>query len=358
MNDSKTEITLGQALLLAAGVALAYLFLLNRTGATHLLAYCQLAFARSPAFWSILIGVTCGNILWLAGIIARETGLSGQGTRLRTLSGDLKTKSYFHGAFSLRAFAVGCALGGFALCMISLPSPVTVFGFHMRLFALFAMQIGLTTSMLWPKMKSLGRLVRGKPTVQKPLPEFPSAENSIVLGSIYDDEPECDATWVTADRRALNAGILITGSIGSGKTQGSVLPFFAQALKNLKPQPAVLALDPKRRFIKEAKALTASMGLTAKTRVISLDGKQTFNPVYVDDILKCARFMDSAEMIRAAALNFSGGATDSPFWEISGFNLLKNTIVYCASVMGYFTLKMSTERWSKPHPWIWQKRCA
>ena len=358
MNDNKTEISLGQALLLTAGVALAYLFLLHRANAVHWLATCELTFVRSPAFWSLLIGITCGNILWVAGLVARKFGLSGQGSRLRTLSNDLKTKSNFRSSFSVLGFTLGCSFGVVTLCLIKLPLSGTVFGYEGRLFAIFAAQFGFTVSLLWPKVARLVRNVRGKSAFQKPLPVFPADENAIVLGSVYDDEPETQASWVSSDRRSLNAGVLITGSIGSGKTQGTVLPYFYQALKNLKPQPAVLALDPKRRFVQEAKDIAASLGLSAKTRIISLDGKQTFNPVFVDDILKCARFLDSAEMIRAAALNFSGGATDSPFWEISGFNLLKNTIVYCASVMGYFTLKMSTERWSKPHPWILQKQCA
>lgn len=358
MNDNKSEISLGQALLLSLGVGLAYLFLVYRSSAVGLMTAMDHAFAHSPAFWSILIAVTCGNILWVAGIVARKFGLSGQGSRLRTLSDDLKPKSYFQGAFSFWGFMVGCGVGIAALCFIQLPLPETVLGYGSRLYAFFAAQFGVTSSMIWPKVSGLVRRVRGTSALQKELSAFPKEENAIVLGSINDDKPDLEASWISCDRRSLNAGVLITGSIGSGKTQGSVLPYFSQALRNLKPQPAVLALDPKRRFVQEAKEITAAMGLTEKTRVISLDGKQTFNPVYVEDILKCARFLDSAEMIRAAALNFSGGATDSPFWEISGFNLLKNTIVHCATVQGYFTLKMSTERWLKPHPWIWQKQCA
>ncbi len=358
MSDNKSEISLAQAILLSLGVGLAYLFLVYRTSAIDLLSACDRAFAHSPSFWSILIAVTCVNILWVAGMVARKFGLSGQGSRLRTLSDDLKAKPYFRGAFSIWGFMLGCGLGVGVLCLIQLPLPETVFGYEKRLYAFLAAQLGITVSMLWPKISRLVRRIRGTAAFQNELSEFPKDENEIVLGSINDDEPDREASWITFDRRSLNAGVLITGSIGSGKTQGAVLPYFSQALRNLKPQPAVLALDPKRRFVQEAKEITTAMGLAAKTRVISLDGQQTFNPVYVEDILKCARFLDSAEMIRAAALNFGGGATDSPFWEISGFNLLKNTIVYCAAVQDYFTLKMSTERWLKPHPWIWQKQCA
>ena len=44
-------------------------------------------------------------------------------------------------------------------------------------------------------------------------------------------------------------------------------------------------------------------------------------------------------MVRAAAINFSGRSnSDSPFWELSAFNLTKNAIIYCAAVYGYYTL--------------------
>ena len=43
-------------------------------------------------------------------------------------------------------------------------------------------------------------------------------------------------------------------------------------------------------------------------------------------------------MVRAAAVNFMGRSSDSPFWDISSSNLIKNAIVYCAAEHGYFTL--------------------
>ena len=44
-------------------------------------------------------------------------------------------------------------------------------------------------------------------------------------------------------------------------------------------------------------------------------------------------------MVRASSINYSGGHNDSPFWDISAFNLIKNSIVYAAATKGYYTLK-------------------
>lgn len=65
---------------------------------------------------------------------------------------------------------------------------------------------------------------------------------------------------------------------------------------------------------------------------------ETFNPVFLEHPLKDTNYIEIASMIRAAAKNFSGASKESPIWENSAFNLTKNIVVYCASVIGYFTL--------------------
>ncbi|MGE3759542.1 MAG: type IV secretion system DNA-binding domain-containing protein, partial [Pseudobdellovibrionaceae bacterium] len=64
----------------------------------------------------------------------------------------------------------------------------------------------------------------------------------------------------------------------------------------------------------------------------------SFNPVYAENPLRNSKFTELAEMVRAAAVNFMGKSSDSPFWDISSSNLIKNAIVYCAAQHGYFTL--------------------
>lgn len=145
--------------------------------------------------------------------------------------------------------------------------------------------------------------------------------------------------WLVLEGAALTGNILVTGSIGSGKSQGTVLPFLDQILGNFSERPALLAIDPKNTFIPKAKQIIERRGMSDHLLHLSLDGAVTFNPIYYPDALKNSRFLDIAQMIRAAAVNFMGKSFDSPFWEISAFNLVKNSLVYCAAVNGYYTLR-------------------
>jgi hypothetical protein len=171
------------------------------------------------------------------------------------------------------------------------------------------------------------------------LPPLPKEPGSVVIGASAVSGETPVEEWVVLGKKALCGNILVTGSIGSGKTQGTILPYFDQILANQNPTPAVLAVDPKGTFIKDALEIAKRHKLEGNVLHLRLDGDVSFNPIYVDDVLKMGRFLDVAQMVRAAAVNFSGkGSADSPFWELSAFNLTKNAIIYCAAVYGYYTL--------------------
>jgi len=144
--------------------------------------------------------------------------------------------------------------------------------------------------------------------------------------------------WVVLNQKALQGNILVTGSIGSGKTEGVILPIFEQLLANFKPTPAILAIDPKGTFIPKALELIKRYGLEKQVVHMKLGGEVTFNPIYDKKVLKNARFQEIAQMIRSAAVNFMGRTFDAPFWEISAFNLVKNSLIYCGVHHNYYTL--------------------
>jgi len=144
--------------------------------------------------------------------------------------------------------------------------------------------------------------------------------------------------WVKIPARGINGGVFVTGSIGSGKTQGAVLRYLAQILSEPKGVPAILAVDPKGTFLKDAEILIRSAGLGDRIVKISLNGNVSFNPVYATNPLRDSKFVGLAEMVRSAAVNFMGKSSDSPFWDVSASHLIRNTITYCAAVHGYFTL--------------------
>ena len=52
-------------------------------------------------------------------------------------------------------------------------------------------------------------------------------------------------------QKALNGNILVTGSIGTGKTQGTIIAYVKQIFKQFKTTPSALVLDPKGSFIPE-----------------------------------------------------------------------------------------------------------
>ncbi len=146
--------------------------------------------------------------------------------------------------------------------------------------------------------------------------------------------------WVIQNQRALNGNILVTGSIGSGKTQGTILPYFDQILANFRPEPAVLAIDPKGTFVEKALKIVEERGLSDRVLHLRLGGNVTFNPIFEKNSLKNSRFLSIAQMIRAAAANFDSqsGRSDA-FWENSSYNLIKSSLIYCAAVLDYYTLK-------------------
>ena len=160
---------------------------------------------------------------------------------------------------------------------------------------------------------------------------MPTPENGIVLGTVGEENANESPEWAVMNQRALNGNIIVTGSIGTGKTQGFILSAFDQILTNFKTRPSILAIDPKGTFIPEALKIIEKHGLTEHVLHMRLGGNVTFNPIFSAYPLKGARFLDTAQMIRAAAVNFMGKSFDSPFWEISAFNLIKNCLVLCGA---------------------------
>lgn len=144
--------------------------------------------------------------------------------------------------------------------------------------------------------------------------------------------------WISIPERGLHGGILISGSIGSGKTQGTILPYLRQLLNNQKISPSLLAIDPKGTFLKESLKIISESPFKDNVLRLSLDGNVSINPIYCEKPLKNGRFIKLAEMVRAASVNFLGRSSDSPFWEFSANTLIRNAIVYCSAKYDYFTL--------------------
>ncbi len=278
------------------------------------------------------------NIIWFFLVPVRKIGFRKQGSRLEQLEGEnswLSRETLFRNGF-------GALFGLSAYFLLNEADyDIDFIGprYSSYLTKILFCSIGMNAFIA-------GRIIYRLTTIKwaaifraRSLSTFPKEKNEIILGSENEDSKRKEEPgWVKLNRKALNGNIFITGSIGSGKTQGTILPYLDQILENFHPTPSILAIDPKGTFIKEAVTIIKKHGLSENCIHLRLGGPVTFNPIYEKEALRSAKYLDVARMIRGAASNFTGGAKELPFWEMSSFNLIKNCLVYCAAVHGYYTL--------------------
>ncbi|MGK5083734.1 type IV secretion system DNA-binding domain-containing protein [Bdellovibrionota bacterium FG-1] len=184
---------------------------------------------------------------------------------------------------------------------------------------------------------------------QNRLPRAPEIQDGIVLGAIH----ECGLTgdpappagkpteWRCQGLKGMTGNILITAAIGWGKSQ-VLLRLIKQCLLNFSESPTLLAIDPKRTFVRELRRIIESLGMKDRLLWVSLEsGAATvrFNPIWREGMLVESNFTAVANSLRLASMNFIGSSSDSRFWEQSSFNLLKTALIYCAAKHDYFTFK-------------------
>jgi len=339
-----SDIPMPVALVILVGVA----FVLLAGSATPRLAdeIAGLARAFEENLLYLTTAVAAGSFsaAWMSAQYRRIFKLTKQGSRLQSLLGrPVAGKKEILKRIFFASFVGGAAFG---VCLFvpdtkGLPFHLT----SMQDLVWSAVEVGsalilafsasvMTIVLYDPLLKAL---VRKEEKVAS-LGQFPTTPNTLTLGSIDEGVENKAPTWVTLDRRALNGNILITGSIGAGKTQGTILTYFDQMLGTFDPKPSVLAIDPKGTFAPEAKRIIKARKLSRRCVHLSLGGKVAFNPIYVPNALKDARFMDVAYMIQSAATNFMGRSSGSVFWETHSLTLIRNSLAYCAAKYGYYTL--------------------
>ena len=280
------------------------------------------------------------NALSLGTYISKYWSYKKQGSRLRDLVGERQRST--KGLWSLTYVVVSATI--LYSCVLWLATHL--FGLRLSPDDLpdaavlaIVVNLSLTAAILTHWGREILQKVRRSQSLKQGLAPLPEVKDTLAIGTAVAEGELPVEEWVVLNKKALCGNILITGSIGSGKTQGTILPYFDQILAKQSLAPSVLAIDPKGTFIKDAVKIAERHGRKKDVLHLRLDGEVTFNPIYVDDVLKMGRFLDVAQMVRAAAINFSGrSSADSPFWELSAFNLTKNTVIYCAAVYGYYTL--------------------
>lgn len=281
---------------------------------------------------------------WVASQWRRRVKLTKQGSRLNKLLGKSPEKesgvlwqlagASFAGSTT---FAIGLAVTDTELLPFRLTVVQRAAWVAIELMAASSLAFAavvLSIAIYAPLVKALKCLTKE----DRALAPFPELANTLVLGSVHDDAESEVPEWMTVGTRGLNGNILVTGSIGSGKTQGTVLTYFDQLLRGLKPSPSVLAIDPKGSFSPEAKKIIKARGLAKKCLHLRLGGDVLFNPIFEPKILKNARFLDVAYMLQSAGTNFLGRSSDSAFWEAHSFSLIRHALAFCAATKSYYTL--------------------
>jgi hypothetical protein len=197
------------------------------------------------------------NVYIISMVVERSIGYKKQGSKLRSIKNQ---KNNFK-SISLRAVVSGLIISMFYsdvtnnVTQHTVPLKVLLGEFYstfVRAVA-FSSCLSVIISFVWVigVFGVLSRLFLGHR-----LPFFKQVENHLNLGSIGEEvsnfSKEIQPKWAVIPQKALNGNILVTGSIGTGKTQGTILNYAEQLFsKNFSLTPSSLVLDPKGSFIPE-----------------------------------------------------------------------------------------------------------
>lgn len=344
----QNDVPLSLALLALVGFGFIYLYLTYFRFHPEVLNFILRQIELNSNLFMLSLSCIIVNVATLSIFIKRSIGLEKQGSKLALLNGKNKKWTFS----KLDILLLGTMFGVYLIIsnhVVSVISPIftNILSEKSLIRLSYVMSLNIAVAMsvlLYLVLKIVTQIKFSINGVHKL--EIPTVDRGeLILGTTPGElthsniqNPKETEEWVKIPSRGINGGIVISGSVGSGKTQGSVLPLMKQLVNTEGGCPAILAIDPKRTFLIDAERIIKEAGFGDRIVKISLDGNISFNPVYVENPLRNSKFTELAEMVRAAAVNFMGKASDSPFWDISSSNLIKNAIVYCATVHGYFTL--------------------
>jgi hypothetical protein len=137
-------------------------------------------------------------------------------------------------------------------------------------------------------------------------------------------------TWVTIDEKGLFQNIMITGTIGTGKTASAMYPLTKQILfhKVSDPtrKPGMLILDVKGNFYKQVLDFARDAGREDDIIMIELNGEYKYNPLHKPHI----KPLVLANRIKVVLQLFSGkgGASDG-YWLDKAELLIAECIKLC-----------------------------
>ncbi|MBL7671515.1 MAG: type IV secretion system DNA-binding domain-containing protein [Bdellovibrionaceae bacterium] len=344
----QNDIPISVALLALIGVSFAYFYLTYLRLHPGVMEMALMQMEKNVGLvWLTLISVMV-NMAALSLFIKRSVKLERQGSKLAVLEGKSKSLKFKRGAALslLLAFGSYFVVHSYVIQVViqEIPGIVMLSNRYYVLEILssnIAISVGLVSHFIFKGLARMKFSLGDSHKLEKPEIEIGELILGTTPGDIernQDEDAQETEEWVKIPSRGINGGIFISGSIGSGKTQGTILRYLRQIVRTKSECPAILAVDPKRTFLGEAEKIIRQAGLGDRIVKVSLKGNVSFNPVYIENPLVDSRFTELAEMVRSAAVNFMGKSSDSPFWDVSSSHLIRNAITYCAAKHGYFTL--------------------
>ena len=162
---------------------------------------------------------------------------------------------------------------------------------------------------------------------------------ALVLGEIHQQllpHPSAAPRWLEIPERGLYTGIAVIGSIGSGKTQGVVLPAMRQlfAYRAMDPVRKLsgIVLEVKGDLCRQLQQILESCGRTPDYVEVSLDGPIRYNPLN-NSLDPYAQAFNIASVITAI-----WGKGKEPFWQQSYTDLVRYAILLHRIRDGYVTM--------------------
>lgn len=254
----KNDISLGTALILLAVIFGAFLCLKNYETIIENWEAIIRTVELDQNFLLILISSLLANIFVISLVTDRALGYKKQGSRLRSIKKDKEPKS------SIILKSVISIIIGFVLidtiksyAILNSKSIQLLLSKELYLgtLAVFTYSLCFLSMVTSYSLLALFSKVSGIFNVGARLPRISTKKNYLTLGSVGEDKNEIDKvkkpSWVKIPKKALNGNILVTGSIGTGKTQGTIIAYVKQIFKQLDTKPSALVLDPKGSFIPE-----------------------------------------------------------------------------------------------------------
>jgi hypothetical protein len=179
-------------------------------------------------------------------------------------------------------------------------------------------------------------------TVTPTLPPYPSIATrsalSVVIGECHHPThrvPVERPTWLQLPESGLNAGVMVIGATGSGKTSAALYPFAEQLLGFAAADPDTrvggLVLDVKGDVNTTIHTILARYGRVDDHIDLRLGGTWRYNPLHSD--------LDPHSLASGLASLIAQlhGRGPDPFWSMAATNLVRFLIVLHRLLYGYVT---------------------